>query len=50
MHSAFYWPDGFVSDLFVCVKKYLQKLISIADVYMIFDRYYEKSIKSLHKA
>ena len=46
-HSAIYWPkDGFVSDLLTSIENYISKLINVSDLYIIFDRYYKKSIKS----
>ena len=47
LHSAIYWPkDRQVSDLLKSIEKYACNLINLADLYMIFDRYYERSIKS----
>ena len=47
LHSAIYWPkDGKVSDILKSIEKYADNFISLGDLYMIFDRYYEKSIKS----
>ena len=41
LNSAIYWPkDGQVSDLLKSIEKYAFNLINLADVYMIFDRYY----------
>ena len=47
LHSAIYWPkDRQVSDLLKSIEKYACNLINLADLCMIFDRYYERSIKS----
>ena len=42
LHSAIYWPkDRQVSDLLKSIEKYACNLINLADLCMIFDRYYE---------
>ena len=47
LHSAIYWPkNGMVSDLLKGIEKYAYNFLSQGDLYMIFDRYYENSIKS----
>ena len=47
LHSAIHWPKGGkVDDLLAGVRHYISKKLSTADVYLIFDRYREFSIKS----
>ena len=47
LHSSIHWPkDGKVEDLVNGVEQYVNKLINTSDVCIIFDRYFEKSIKS----
>ena len=47
LHSKIHWPtNGLVRDLVDGIEKYLRKIINTSDVYLIFDRYYEGSIKS----
>ena len=47
LHAAIYWPkDGTVQDLLNGVRNYIQKHLSNDDVYLIFDRYRDYSIKS----
>ena len=47
LHPSVYWPKkGLVEDLVNSVDYYLSKFIIVADVYLIFDRYFENSIKS----
>ena len=47
LHSAIYWPkDRQVSDLLKSIEKYACNLINLADLYMIFDRHYDRRIKS----
>ena len=46
LHSSVYWPkEALVEDLVNSVELYLSKYINVADVYLIFDRYFENSIK-----
>ena len=43
LHASFYWPkEALVEDL---VTYYLTKFINIADVYLVFDHYFETSMK-----
>ena len=47
LHSAIHWPkSACVSHFIEGVKVYIFKLLAICDIYLIFDRYYEFSIKS----
>ena len=47
LHASIYWPkDGSVEDLAKGVELYVSKFLKHSDVYLIFDRYFEKSIKS----
>ena len=47
LHSSIHWPkDGSVKDLAKGVEKYVSRLLHHSDVYVIFDRYFDKSIKS----
>ncbi|MEM7297990.1 MAG: hypothetical protein AAF391_06960, partial [Bacteroidota bacterium] len=47
LHSAIHWPkDGFVADLVKVIDHYLTKTTASTDAYLIFDRYYDYSIKS----
>ena len=47
LHSLIHWPkDGSVEDLAKGVELYVSKFVKHSDVYLIFDRYFEKSIKS----
>ena len=47
LHSAVHWPKGGkVDDFLAGVRYYISKKLSAADVYLIFDRYREFSIKS----
>ena len=42
LHSKIHWPsNGLVKDLVEGVEKYLRKIITHSDVFLIFDRYYE---------
>ena len=51
LHSAVHWPKGgTVEDLLKGVANYVGKLLSTADVFLIFDRYKEYSIKSNTRA
>ena len=45
---AIAWPSkgALVKDLIVNVRYYLQDLLKSSDVYFVFDRYFERSIKS----
>ena len=47
LHSATHWPkNSLVTNLIDGVKAYIFKLLEQCDIYLIFDRYYEFSIKS----
>ena len=47
LHSSIYWPkNGMMKDLVDGVDLYIQRLISDSNVYLVFDRYLETSIKS----
>ena len=47
LQSSVYWPKkGLVEDLVSSVEYYLSIFINVGDVYLIFDRYFENSIKS----
>ena len=47
LHSKIHWPsNGLVKDLVEGVEKYLRRIITHSDVFLIFDRYHEGSIKS----
>ena len=48
LHSAVCWPkDGLVRDLFRSIEAYIRRFIEKSDVYMIFDRYFDNSIRSV---
>lgn len=47
LHSQIYWPkDGLVQDFVNGVIVYVSKILNKADCYLIFDRYFDYSIKS----
>ena len=47
LYSCIYWPsNGRVEDLVTGVEQYLRRQALNSDVYLIFDRYYEGSVKS----
>ena len=47
LHSAVHWPkNGFVKDFVKGITSYVEKFINVCDSYLIFDRYFEGSIKS----
>ena len=47
LHSSIYCPkDGLVRDLAAAVEMYISKLLQHSDVYIVFDHYFEKSLKS----
>ena len=47
LHSSIYCPkDGLVRDLAAVVEMYISKLLQHSDVYIVFDHYFEKSLKS----
>ena len=47
LHSSIYWPkEGTVLDLANSVEKFTVKHLQESDVYMVFDRYIDNSIKS----
>ena len=47
LHAAIYWPKGgTVQDLLNGVRNYIQKFLDDVDVYLLFDKYRQFSIKS----
>ena len=47
LHAVIHWPkDGTVLDLVNGVEKFIMNLLKDSDVYLVFDRYLDKSIKS----
>ena len=47
LHACVYWPkDGTVLDLVNSVQRYVTRHLVESDVYLVFDRYIENSIKS----
>ena len=51
LHSAIQWPKGdTVEDLLKGIENFIWKFLSTADVYLVFDRYKEFSIKSNTRA
>ena len=47
LHAAVHWPkDGLVSNFVESVKYFRNKTAVSTDVYLIFDRYSDYSIKS----
>ena len=47
LHSSIHWPnDGLVTDLAASVEMYVSDLLQHSDVYMVFDRYFEKRLHS----
>ena len=47
LHSAIYWlKGGKVGDLLKRIANYISKFLCDADVYLVFSRYVEYSIKS----
>ena len=49
LHSAIYWPKGAeVKKLVEAVSAYIFPFLKESDVYLIFDRYHDFSIKSKH--
>ena len=46
LHNV-YWPkEGLVQDLINGVMRYVSKFLKDSDVHLIFDHYFDKSIKS----
>ena len=51
LHGAVHWPKGgTAADLIDGVNNFILKCFHFADVYLIFDRYYNYSIKSNTRA
>ena len=49
LYSAIYWPKGAeVKKLVEAVSAYIFPFLKESDVYLIFDRYHDFSIKSKH--
>ena len=47
LHSSIHWPnDGLVRDLAAGVEMYVSHLLQHYDVYIVFDRSFEKSLHS----
>ena len=47
LHSSIHWPnDGLVRNLAAGVETYVSHLLQHSDVYIAFDRYFEKSLYS----
>ena len=47
LHSSVHWhKEGLVMGLVKGVEQYIGKILDSSDVYVIFDRYFERSIKS----
>ena len=47
LHSSIHWPrDGLVRDLAAGVAMFVSKLLQHSDVFVVFDCYFEKSLKS----
>ena len=47
LHSSIHWPnDGLVTDLAASVEMYVSDLLQHSDVYIVFDRYFEKRLHS----
>ena len=47
LHSSIHWPnDGLVRNLAAGVETYVSHLLQHSDVYIAFDRYFEKSLHS----
>jgi hypothetical protein len=47
LHAAIYWPKGgTVQDLLNGMRNYVQKFLNDVDVYLLFDKYKQFSIKS----
>ena len=51
LHAAVHWPKGgTVGDLINGVKKFVMRYLRFADVYLVFDSYYDYSPKSNTRA
>ena len=50
LHGDVHWTKGTVADLIDGVKNFILKYLHFTDVYLIFDRYYNYSIKSNTRA
>ena len=47
LHSSIHWPkEGLVEDLVKGIEHYMSKVIKTSDAYLVFDRYFDYSIKS----
>ena len=47
LHSSIYWPkEGLVEDLVSGIIQYVSKIVASSDGYVVFDRYFDYSIKS----
>ena len=47
IHSSIHWPkEGLVEDLVKGIEHYISKIIKTSDGYLVFDRYFDYSIKS----
>ena len=47
LHSSISWPkEGLVEDLVKGIEHYITKIVVSSDCYLIFDRYFDYSIKS----
>lgn len=47
LHSSVHWPKvGSINGLAKVVELYVSKSLKPSDVYLIYDRYFEKSSKS----
>ena len=47
LHSSIHWPkEGLVEDLVSGIIQYVSKIVTSSDGYVVFDRYFDYSIKS----
>ena len=47
LHSSIHWPkEGLVEDLVKGIEQYIAKTVVSSDGYLVFDRYFDFSIKS----
>ena len=47
LHSSIHWPkEGLVEDLVSGIIQYVSKIVASSDGYVVFDRYFDYSIKS----
>ena len=47
LHSSVHWPsEGTVNDFVSGIERYIEGFLKLSDVNVIFDRYFERSIKS----